>query len=170
MLRRSLFNFQCRRHHQFNFISAADVCRADTVLKPIDITNLLWAAAALKVDVSATELWRITRARFAGPLRGWRVKELSSCLWSLGLMRLSPGHRALDTIVAKLSVHLDTLPPQHVVNSMTGVALLNHMPPRAVLEHIEGAISSSVMTVRCLPALPSGLQKFLIHEQHACVC
>lgn len=117
-------------------------------LKPIDVTNLLWAAAMLRVDISSSRLWLRSRTTLAGSLRGWRAKELCSCLWSLGLMRLSPGHRALEGMISHLQLHLDTLPLQHVVNSMSGVARLNHMPPRECLEFIEDAIVRSLMEVR----------------------
>eukprot|EP00892_Ulva_mutabilis_P007908 jgi/Ulvmu1/548/UM001_0556.1 len=122
-----------------------DAVREEMVLKPIDMTNLLWAAAMLRVDIRATRLWARTRAVLAGPLRGWRAKELCSCLWSLGLMRLSPGHHALEGMIGKLEMHVNALPLQHVVNSMSGLARLNHMPPRGLLEFIEDAVVGHLM-------------------------
>jgi hypothetical protein len=126
-------------------------------LNPIDYTNLMWAASVLEVPLHGTALASMVRQALATSLRGWRTKELCALIWAFALLKLSPGAEPLAAMLDRVAVHLRALPLKHTVSALAGAALLNHKPPRSLLEHLEHELADSVLQVRTI-------------QPHACVC
>lgn len=122
-------------------------CREDTPLNPTDYANLLWAASRLPVALQGTALWRKVQGLLSTSLRGWRVKELCTALWSLGMLKLNPGHDILRALLERVAPHAEVLPLKHTVSAITGASFLNHMPDEEFLARVEEKLALSLMKV-----------------------
>lgn len=135
-------------------------CREETALNPTDHANLLWAASKLSVDLEGSALWHKVQQLLSKSLRGWRVKELCTTLWALGMLKLNPGHDILHAMLERIAPHAEVLPLKHTVSAITGASFLNHTPETTFLARVEEKLARSLMKV-CTHAE-------LVVVQHTC--
>lgn len=122
-------------------------CREDTLLNPTDYTNLLWAASRLSVELQGSVLWSKVQHAWLRSLRGWRVKELCTALWALGMLKLNPGHDILHALLQRVAPHAEVLPLKHTVSAITGASFLNHRPEEELLACVEDKLARCLMQV-----------------------
>lgn len=103
--------------------------------KPIDVTNILWAAArfSLPVGSAARPCLEAVSKQLSGNLLNWRPKEVGTVLWSLGRLGYHPGVDAVNTLLDRIIQHRARVPTQHLTNALYGVAQLRHMPSQEAL-------------------------------------
>jgi hypothetical protein len=131
-------------------LSMLQCCREETALNPTDYTNLLWAASRLSVDLQGSVLWHKVQQVWSESLRGWRIKELCTALWALGMLKLNPGHEILHAMLERVAPHAEELPLKHTVCAITGASFLNHMPEKQFLARVEEKLSREFMQVHTI--------------------
>ena len=118
-------------------------------LNSIDFTNLVWASYVLDVPIEYGPFYIRLCSLLAAPvLHEWRSKEVATILYSLGVLQCSPGAAALDNMLSMLQHVEREVPTLFFVNAMCGVALLNYMPPRPLLQILEGRLVRDFGKVR----------------------
>jgi hypothetical protein len=80
----------------------------------------------LNLPIEYGPFYIFLKARLASPLHSWRVKEVCTLLYCLGVLQCYPGEAAMRNTLRKLESLQHEVPTLYFVNAMCGVALMNH--------------------------------------------